>query len=157
MNSSSPVLDPSLYGFGGQKRSLDNGGQPSARTHHANITVEQLLQVADFNLYWCFLTKVLALNSSIIFSLKSLTQIQGKVSTNVLIEQLVRNGVATNTFPFEAEVAAAVVEKTSWLLFSLVELSRVVLLNHHMEEPSLHSDNASGQPRRGLCLLRLLK
>uniref|UniRef100_A0A671YSK0 Far upstream element (FUSE) binding protein 3 n=1 Tax=Sparus aurata TaxID=8175 RepID=A0A671YSK0_SPAAU len=25
MNSSSPVLDPSLYGFGGQKRSLDNG------------------------------------------------------------------------------------------------------------------------------------
>lgn len=30
MNSSSPVIDPSLYGFGGQKRSLDNGGQPSA-------------------------------------------------------------------------------------------------------------------------------
>lgn len=29
MNSSSPVLDPSLYGFGGQKRSLDNGGKPS--------------------------------------------------------------------------------------------------------------------------------
>ncbi|XP_071322159.1 far upstream element-binding protein 3 isoform X1 [Trachinotus anak] len=25
MNSSSPVLDPTLYGFGGQKRSLDNG------------------------------------------------------------------------------------------------------------------------------------
>lgn len=31
MNSSSPVIDASLYGFGGQKRSLDNGGQPSAR------------------------------------------------------------------------------------------------------------------------------
>uniref|UniRef100_A0A3B5AX09 Far upstream element-binding protein 3-like n=1 Tax=Stegastes partitus TaxID=144197 RepID=A0A3B5AX09_9TELE len=28
LNSSSPVLDPSLYGFGGQKRSLDNGGKP---------------------------------------------------------------------------------------------------------------------------------
>ena len=27
MNSSSPVIDPSLYGFGGQKRSLDNGGK----------------------------------------------------------------------------------------------------------------------------------
>uniref|UniRef100_A0A7N6AYP1 K Homology domain-containing protein n=1 Tax=Anabas testudineus TaxID=64144 RepID=A0A7N6AYP1_ANATE len=26
MNSSPPVIDPSLYGFGGQKRSLDNGG-----------------------------------------------------------------------------------------------------------------------------------
>uniref|UniRef100_A0A674P9W1 Far upstream element (FUSE) binding protein 3 n=1 Tax=Takifugu rubripes TaxID=31033 RepID=A0A674P9W1_TAKRU len=32
MNSSPPVIDPSLYGFGGQKRSLDNGGQPSAHT-----------------------------------------------------------------------------------------------------------------------------
>uniref|UniRef100_A0A671YPZ9 Far upstream element (FUSE) binding protein 3 n=1 Tax=Sparus aurata TaxID=8175 RepID=A0A671YPZ9_SPAAU len=30
MNSSSPVLDPSLYGFGGQKRSLDNGGKALA-------------------------------------------------------------------------------------------------------------------------------
>lgn len=29
MNSSSAVIDPSLYGFGGQKRSLDNGGKPS--------------------------------------------------------------------------------------------------------------------------------
>lgn len=29
MNSSPPVIDPSLYGFGGQKRSLDNGGKPS--------------------------------------------------------------------------------------------------------------------------------
>uniref|UniRef100_A0A7N6B9J6 K Homology domain-containing protein n=1 Tax=Anabas testudineus TaxID=64144 RepID=A0A7N6B9J6_ANATE len=27
MNSSPPVIDPSLYGFGGQKRSLDNGGK----------------------------------------------------------------------------------------------------------------------------------
>lgn len=120
MNSSSPVLDPSLYGFGGQKRSLDNGGQPSACTHHANITVEQLLQVADLNLYLCFLTKVLALNGSIKFTLKSLTRIQGKVSANGVIEQLVTNGVATNTFPFEAEEAAAVVEKT---FMAAVELS----------------------------------
>lgn len=29
MNSSSPVMDHSLYGFGGQKRSLDNGGKLS--------------------------------------------------------------------------------------------------------------------------------
>lgn len=37
MNSSSPVLDPSMYGFGGQKRSLDNGGESSGyiRAHAA--------------------------------------------------------------------------------------------------------------------------
>uniref|UniRef100_A0A3Q3KNS0 K Homology domain-containing protein n=1 Tax=Monopterus albus TaxID=43700 RepID=A0A3Q3KNS0_MONAL len=29
MNSSPPVIDASLYGFGGQKRSLDSGGKPS--------------------------------------------------------------------------------------------------------------------------------
>uniref|UniRef100_A0A4W5KMQ3 Far upstream element (FUSE) binding protein 3 n=1 Tax=Hucho hucho TaxID=62062 RepID=A0A4W5KMQ3_9TELE len=28
MNNSSPVLDPSLYGYGGQKRSMDDGGKP---------------------------------------------------------------------------------------------------------------------------------
>uniref|UniRef100_A0AAQ4RUF1 K Homology domain-containing protein n=1 Tax=Gasterosteus aculeatus aculeatus TaxID=481459 RepID=A0AAQ4RUF1_GASAC len=34
MNSSPPVIDHSLYGFGGQKRSLDNGGKkPSALSH----------------------------------------------------------------------------------------------------------------------------
>lgn len=33
MNNSSPVLDPSLYGFGGQKRSLDNGGKSPVDTH----------------------------------------------------------------------------------------------------------------------------
>uniref|UniRef100_A0A3Q1BA00 K Homology domain-containing protein n=1 Tax=Amphiprion ocellaris TaxID=80972 RepID=A0A3Q1BA00_AMPOC len=33
LNSSSPVIDPSLYGFGGQKRSLDNGGKPLVYTH----------------------------------------------------------------------------------------------------------------------------
>lgn len=33
MNNSSPVLDPSLYGFGGQKRSLDNGGKAPIYTH----------------------------------------------------------------------------------------------------------------------------
>lgn len=38
MNSSSPVLDPSLYGFGGQKRSLDNGGKPSVYIHGFRFT-----------------------------------------------------------------------------------------------------------------------
>lgn len=33
MNSSSPVIDPSLYGFGGPKRSLDNGGKLSPCMH----------------------------------------------------------------------------------------------------------------------------
>lgn len=28
MNSSASGMEPSLYGFGGQKRSLDNGGKP---------------------------------------------------------------------------------------------------------------------------------
>lgn len=28
MNNSSPILDPSLYGYGGQKRSMDDGGKP---------------------------------------------------------------------------------------------------------------------------------
>ncbi len=37
MNSSSPVIDPSLYSFGGQKRSLDNGGKFSA-IHMTHIT-----------------------------------------------------------------------------------------------------------------------
>lgn len=36
MNSSSPVIDPSLYGFGGQKRSLDNGGKPLLQTHNGS-------------------------------------------------------------------------------------------------------------------------
>lgn len=36
MNSSSPVIDPSLYGFGGQKRSLDNGGKPSLHAHNGS-------------------------------------------------------------------------------------------------------------------------
>lgn len=48
MNSSSPVIDPSLYGFGGQKRSLDNGGKPSLHTQHGSadcsyISASQLL------------------------------------------------------------------------------------------------------------------
>lgn len=34
MNSSPPVIDPSLYGFGSQKRPLDNGGKPSVHTHN---------------------------------------------------------------------------------------------------------------------------
>lgn len=27
LNHSSPVVDPSIYGYGGQKRSLDEGGK----------------------------------------------------------------------------------------------------------------------------------
>lgn len=27
LNHSSPVVDPSIYGYGGQKRSLDEGGE----------------------------------------------------------------------------------------------------------------------------------
>lgn len=60
---------------------------------------------------------------------------------NVLIEQLVTNGVINNTFPGEAEVPAAVVVKT-FHGFRPVRLGSVVLLSHHMEEPSTHSDNA---------------
>ncbi|KAG7223860.1 hypothetical protein INR49_015350 [Caranx melampygus] len=42
MNNSSPVLDPSLYGFGGQKRSLDNGvgNHLSAMAHQRAFTTE---------------------------------------------------------------------------------------------------------------------
>uniref|UniRef100_A0A3Q2X7R0 Far upstream element (FUSE) binding protein 3 n=1 Tax=Haplochromis burtoni TaxID=8153 RepID=A0A3Q2X7R0_HAPBU len=42
MNSSSPVLDPSMYGFGGQKRSLDNGvgNHLSAMVHQRAFTTE---------------------------------------------------------------------------------------------------------------------
>uniref|UniRef100_A0A7N6A165 K Homology domain-containing protein n=1 Tax=Anabas testudineus TaxID=64144 RepID=A0A7N6A165_ANATE len=40
MNSSPPVIDPSLYGFGGQKRSLDNGGKPSVYTSIVAFTTE---------------------------------------------------------------------------------------------------------------------
>lgn len=60
----------------------------------------------------CLSNKVLALNRSIKFILKSQTQIRGE---NGVIEQLVTNGVATKTFPVEAEMAAAVAERTLWL------------------------------------------
>ncbi|XP_053699578.1 far upstream element-binding protein 3 isoform X2 [Synchiropus splendidus] len=42
MNNSSPVLDPSLYGFGGQKRSLDNGvgNHLGAMVHQRALTTE---------------------------------------------------------------------------------------------------------------------
>lgn len=36
MNSSSPVIDPSFYSFGGQKRSLDNGGESSVHAYMAH-------------------------------------------------------------------------------------------------------------------------
>lgn len=31
LNHSSPVVDPSIYGYGGQKRSLDEGGKAQKR------------------------------------------------------------------------------------------------------------------------------
>ncbi|XP_032395563.1 far upstream element-binding protein 3 isoform X4 [Etheostoma spectabile] len=42
MNSSPPVIDPSLYGFGGQKRSLDNGvgNHLSAMAHQRALATE---------------------------------------------------------------------------------------------------------------------
>ncbi|KAM4634739.1 far upstream element-binding protein 3 isoform 2-T2 [Polymixia lowei] len=41
INNSSPVIDPSLYGYGGQKRSLDNGGnQLGGVVHQRAITTE---------------------------------------------------------------------------------------------------------------------
>uniref|UniRef100_A0A3Q3VI71 K Homology domain-containing protein n=1 Tax=Mola mola TaxID=94237 RepID=A0A3Q3VI71_MOLML len=40
MNSSPPVIDPSLYGFGSQKRPLDNGGKPSVHTHNGALATE---------------------------------------------------------------------------------------------------------------------
>uniref|UniRef100_A0A3Q1GGW6 Far upstream element (FUSE) binding protein 3 n=1 Tax=Acanthochromis polyacanthus TaxID=80966 RepID=A0A3Q1GGW6_9TELE len=42
LNSSSPVIDPSLYGFGGQKRSLDNGvgNHLGAMVHQRALTTE---------------------------------------------------------------------------------------------------------------------
>ncbi|XP_026211258.1 far upstream element-binding protein 3 [Anabas testudineus] len=42
MNSSPPVIDPSLYGFGGQKRSLDNGvgNHLGAMVHQRAFTTE---------------------------------------------------------------------------------------------------------------------
>uniref|UniRef100_A0A3P8WTC2 Far upstream element (FUSE) binding protein 3 n=1 Tax=Cynoglossus semilaevis TaxID=244447 RepID=A0A3P8WTC2_CYNSE len=42
MNNSSPVIDPSLYGFGGQKRSLDNGvgNHLGAMVHQRAFTTE---------------------------------------------------------------------------------------------------------------------
>ncbi|XP_027137917.1 far upstream element-binding protein 3 isoform X1 [Larimichthys crocea] len=42
LNSSSPVIDPSLYGFGGQKRSLDNGvgNHLSAMVHQRALATE---------------------------------------------------------------------------------------------------------------------
>lgn len=32
LNHSSPVVDPSIYGYGGQKRSLDEGGKPGDKS-----------------------------------------------------------------------------------------------------------------------------
>lgn len=82
MNSSSPVLDPSMYGFGGQKRSLDNGGESSGyiRAHAAyfityvltgpfvRYTLEPLLTselpqsiMAEIQRYWKHSSEILIL------------------------------------------------------------------------------------------------
>lgn len=37
MNNSSPILDPSLYGYGGQKRSMDDGGKPAVAVHLSTL------------------------------------------------------------------------------------------------------------------------
>ncbi|XP_035524216.1 far upstream element-binding protein 3 [Morone saxatilis] len=47
MNSSSPVLDPSLYGFGGQKRSLDNGGNHLGAMVHQRALATEDFKVPD--------------------------------------------------------------------------------------------------------------
>ncbi|XP_074474660.1 far upstream element-binding protein 3 isoform X7 [Sebastes fasciatus] len=44
MNSSPPVIDPSLYGFGGQKRSLDNG----VGNHLSGMGHQRALATEDF-------------------------------------------------------------------------------------------------------------
>ncbi|XP_029300404.1 far upstream element-binding protein 3 isoform X6 [Cottoperca gobio] len=44
MNSSPPVIDPSLYGFGGQKRSLDNG----VGNHLGSMVHQRALATEDF-------------------------------------------------------------------------------------------------------------
>lgn len=138
MNSSSPVLDPSLYGFGGQKRSLDNGGQPSACTHPANITVEQLLQSGWFQLIFVFLNQ-----GSIKFNLKSLNSNTGKSLCKWCY------WTAGNKWRRRQHLSVPGWRGRSCCREKLhgcrlVELSRVVLLSHHTEEPSLHSDIESG-------------
>lgn len=51
MNSSSPVLDPSLYGYGGQKRSLDNGGKISTSTNHTKGSFLLVFQIIIWRLH----------------------------------------------------------------------------------------------------------
>ncbi|XP_032395561.1 far upstream element-binding protein 3 isoform X2 [Etheostoma spectabile] len=47
MNSSPPVIDPSLYGFGGQKRSLDNGGNHLSAMAHQRALATEDFKVPD--------------------------------------------------------------------------------------------------------------
>ncbi|XP_035464163.2 far upstream element-binding protein 3 isoform X2 [Scophthalmus maximus] len=47
MNNSSPVLDPSLYGFGGPKRSLDNGGNHLGAMVHQRAFATEDYKVPD--------------------------------------------------------------------------------------------------------------
>ncbi|XP_071205790.1 far upstream element-binding protein 3-like isoform X6 [Salvelinus alpinus] len=47
MNSSSPVLDPSLYGYGGQKRSMDDGGNQLGGMVHQRAIMTEDFKVPD--------------------------------------------------------------------------------------------------------------
>ncbi|XP_034047792.1 far upstream element-binding protein 3 isoform X2 [Thalassophryne amazonica] len=47
MNSSPPVIDPTLYGFGGQKRSLDNGGNHLGTMVHQRALTTEDYKVPD--------------------------------------------------------------------------------------------------------------
>ena len=52
LNNSSPVVDPSLYGYGGQKRTMDEGGEPCrcAVTSHTGGKKQGLeSQIQDHN------------------------------------------------------------------------------------------------------------
>lgn len=50
MNSSSPVIDPTFYSFGGQKRSLDNGGESSVYTYMAHHSLQNATVFQRFGL-----------------------------------------------------------------------------------------------------------
>ncbi|XP_071008847.1 far upstream element-binding protein 3-like isoform X2 [Oncorhynchus clarkii lewisi] len=47
MNNSSPVLDPSLYGYGGQKRSMDDGGNQLGGMVHQRAIMTEDFKVPD--------------------------------------------------------------------------------------------------------------
>lgn len=52
MNSSASGIEPSLYGFGGQKRSLDNGGKPLLHAYRESAMSG--ISVYNFTATVCF-------------------------------------------------------------------------------------------------------